>query len=150
MKKTIRLTESDFRRVVKESVKRILSEDWESPLQQYKNSPYPPVNLTLKGKIDNFDRTKGYDCQFGKLPDTETNHQEQTAYDKLTKNGSLRGAAMRYRISNGKNTELGNDLIEYGIEQGIEQGNKSDEEYAMFIARLIASRQLPFDAESEY
>lgn len=150
MKKTIKLSESDLHRIVNESVKRILMEGWESPLQQYKNSPYPPVNLTIKGKIDDFDRTKCYDCQFDKSSDTNKNHREPTASDKLRKYGSLRGAAMRYRVSNGRNAEIGDALIEYGIEQGIEQGNKSDEQYAWFIAKLIASRQIPFDENSEY
>lgn len=36
MKQSIRLTESDIKRIVKESVNRILREEWESPLEKAK------------------------------------------------------------------------------------------------------------------
>lgn len=97
-KNRIRLTESQLHRVIKESVKNVLNE------------------IKLVGTIDDFWKEQKEKEEYRKKQREERPPRMKTpSYMHLfNQYGGVKGAAYLYLISNGKNTELGQALIEYG------------------------------------
>jgi len=113
MKRAIRLTESDLHRIIKESVNRILREEWESPLEKAKKNKNNFDNVkkidvskfqkkTKKPKAGTFEDLPSFsklknlknESRNSRIVNEEFNHDQyvqlvQDAYDKVAEASDL-------------------------------------------------------------